>query len=358
MVTKLKGDDAKVIQPVDTLEGFLEPTSPRARLEEVRKKGRAFHDQMMEYDPVPCYRSYELVRVPYPTRFAFLNVRGLRSPFIHIVNRLFIIQFNSDAGLKTLLVSPSDADRNRETPFFKNLSQSFGPLQGLGDKLMAPRAMDVPDVLEKVGLSPSDVDYLTYDHLHTQDIRGWLGTRDEPGLFPNAKLLVMDQEWVSTRNLLPPQEPWYCPDGIDDVDPERIIRLDSDVILGEGVALMRTPGHTEGNHSVVVRTPEGVMVTSENGVGPDAYEPLSSELAPVRQYAQASGMEVILNGNTLERGLDQYLSMILEKTVAGPSVRDDRFPNMVCSSEMDSYWAFPGIKPSFKFGDLAFGEIQ
>jgi hypothetical protein len=69
-------------------------------------------------------------------------------------------------------------------------------------------------------------------------------------------------------------------------------------------------------------------------------------------------MEVVLNGNTLERGLDQYVSMILEKEIAGSSVRDPRFPNMVCSSEFDAFWAFPGIKPTFRFGDLEFGHVQ
>ncbi len=348
--------DRAVIRPLTTLDGVFDDPSPEERLTEAKKKGRQLHDEMMQMEPVPYYRSFELVRVPYPTRYAFLNVKGLRSPFIHIVNRVFIVQFESDDGIKTLLVSPSDPDRNRETPFFKNLSESFGPLQNLGDRLMAPQEMSVLEALEATGLKPKDVDYITYDHLHTQDIRGWLGTRDEPGLLPNAKLLVMEQEWISTKNLLPPQEPWYCPRGIDDVDPDRIVLLDGSVFLGEGVALVHTPGHTEGNHSVAVRTPEGVMVTSENGVGPDAYEPLQSELKPLRQYAEETGMEIILNGNTLERGLDQYVSMNMEKAIAGRSVRDERFPNMVCSSEMDAYWAFPGIKPTFKFGNLSFGS--
>ena len=354
--TALSEEDAEVIRALETLDGIFDDPSPRGRLNNARKQGAQLHDQMMQMEPVPYYRSFELVRVPYPTKYAFHNVDGLLSPFIHIVNRLFVIQFESADGIKTLLVSPSDPDRNRETPFFKNLSESFGPFQQLGDRMMAPREMDVVDALANTGLKPEDVDYITYDHLHTQDIRGWFGTDEQPGLFPNARLLVMDQEWISTNNLLPPQEPWYCPDGIDDVDPDRIIRLDGSVFLGEGVALIETPGHTEGNHSVVVRTPEGVMVTSENGVGPDAYEPLSSEIEPVRRYAEQTGMEVVLNGNTLERGLDQYVSMVMEKTVAGRSERDERFPNMVCSSEMAAYWAFPGIKPTFQFGNLYFGR--
>ena len=98
------------------------------------------------------------------------------------------------------------------------------------------------------------------------------------------------------------------------------------------------------------------MVTSENGVGPDAYAPEHSEIPGLKRWAEATGMEVVLNGNTLERGLDQYASMIVEKTLAGPSVRDGRFPNMVCSSEFDAFWAFPGIRPTFCFGDLCFGR--
>ncbi|MFU8806669.1 MAG: hypothetical protein ACNA8W_22865, partial [Bradymonadaceae bacterium] len=141
------------------------------------------------------------------------------------------------------------------------------------------------------------------------------------------------------------------------VAEDRLILLDSDVMLGEGVALIRTPGHTEGNHSIVAHTPEGLMVTSENGVGPDAYAPLHSAMEPVRRYAEQTGMEVVMNGNTLERGLDQYVSMVLEKEIAGASQRDPRFPNMVCSSEFGAYWAFPGIRPTFQFGDLHFGEL-
>ena len=98
------------------------------------------------------------------------------------------------------------------------------------------------------------------------------------------------------------------------------------------------------------------MVTSENGVGPDSYAPLVSEIPGLKRYAEASGMEVILNGNTLERGLDQYASMVLEKEIAGPSRRDPRFPNILSSSELASYWAFPGVRPTFSFGDVSFGS--
>jgi hypothetical protein len=136
---------------------------------------------------------------------------------------------------------------------------------------------------------------------------------------------------------------WYCPNGIDGIHPSRVILLDGDTMLGESVALMHTPGHTEGNHSFVAHTPEGLMVTSENGVAPDSYAPRASRIPGVARYAEQTGMEVILNGNTLEGGLDQYISMVQEKEVAGPSVRNPEFPNMVCSSELAAYWAFPSL---------------
>ena len=83
-----------------------------------------------------------------------------------------------------------------------------------------------------------------------------------------------------------------------------------------GIRGLHTPGHTEGNHSFVVRTPRGLLVTSENGVGADSYAPLASRIPGLRRYAQDTGVEVILNGNTQEGGLDQYLSMIQEKEIA------------------------------------------
>ena len=138
--------------------------------------------------------------------------------------------------------------------------------------------------------------------------------------------------------------------------PERVLTFDGDIRLGDSVALIRTPGHTEGNHSIVTHTPEGLMVTSENGVGPDAYAPRHSEIRGLAEYAETTGMEVVLNGNTLERGIEQYISMLQERTIAGPSERNPKFPNMLCSSEFESYWLFPGIEPTFHFGDVAFGE--
>ena len=331
---------------------------PQSRLDCVRRAANSFRDYMLSLDVKGTYyRSINLIRTPYPTRYGLYNAAKVASPYMHIMNRVFIIQYQTAEGLKTLLFSPSDIDGNRETPFFKRLGESWGPLAGPMEKFMAPVYNRVEDALDQAGIHPEEIDFISYDHLHTQDIRKWLGAGGTPGFFPNAKLLVMKQEWDSTLSLLPPQKEWYCPQGIDGVDPNKIVLLDSTVMLGDCIVLVQTPGHTEGNHSLVAHTADGLLVTSENGVAADSYSPLQSAIPGVRKYAQETGMEVILNGNTQEGGLDQYLSMVLEKTIAGPSASNADFCNFVPSSELTAYWGFPGLKPTFSFGELTFGKI-
>lgn len=333
--------------------GARQHARPVDRLAAIRRGAAALREELLSQAPVPCYRSASLIRVPYPTRYALLGVATAPTPLVHILNRMFIIQFRTPAGLRTLLASPSDTVGGRETPFFKRMSRPLRFLGPRGEALLAPVLGSVEQALADAGLTPDDVDYISYDHLHTQDLRRWLG----PGAyFPRAKLLVMQKEWESAHGLLPTQADWYCPHGLDGVDPGRVVLLDGDTQLGEGVALLHTPGHTEGNHSFVVRTDAGILVTSENGVGADAYAPRSSAIPGVRRHARETGAEVILNGNTLEGSVDQYLSMMEEREVAGPCPQDPSFYNVVPSSELTAYWAFPGIRPTFSFGDLRFGQ--
>lgn len=333
--------------------------SPQVRLDKVKKSGLAFREYMLNLDEtVDFYQSLDLIRVPYPTKYGLLNVDTTRSPYLHILNRLFVVQFATQEGKKTLLFSPSDIEGNGETPFFKALRTSMGVFEKPGMRLLSPVYQDVENALHKIGLAPEDIDYISYDHLHTQDVRKWLGTYDTKGYFPNARLLVMKQEWLSTQTLLPPQKTWYCPDGISGIPSEKVIMLDSSVMLGNSVALVQTPGHTEGNHSLVVHTPDGLFVTSENGISADCYAPEKSGIKGVRNFAKSTGMEIILNGNTLEGALDQYLSMVLEKTIAGPSKANPDFPNVATSSELTSWWGAPGLKPTHYVGQLKYGELN
>ena len=80
-----------------------------------------------------------------------------------------------------MLVSPTDVDASRETPYFKRLSGRFGALRAITgihvnsytnmiEPIIAPRYNSVESALETVGLSPEDIDYITFDHMHTQNV--------------------------------------------------------------------------------------------------------------------------------------------------------------------------------------------
>lgn len=331
---------------------------PLVRLDNIRQAAKDFRRELQAQAKTLYYESFELVRVPYPTQYGYLNAyRGI-SRYMHLCNRLFVIQFNSSEGVKTLLVSPSDWENQRETPFFDRLNKSAGPLAGIAENLIFKKTATVPERLKQIGLDPADVDYITYDHLHTQNVRRWLGADGQPAVFPNAKLLVFRAEWESTQALIPWQSQWYCPNGIVGVPMDKVELLDHDVFLGEGVALVRTVGHTIGNHSIVAHTDGGLFVTSENGVALDAYVPTLSKVPGVADYARYTGAEVVLNGNTLEYAVDQYLSMVQEKEIAGPSQFDARVPNIAPSSESAGYWLFPQTAPTLRRGELRYGSLQ
>lgn len=342
--------------PITQFEGARNAPGQMARVEDTRAAANDFRAFMLSQPKVRFYQSFDLVKVPYPTRYGLRNAfsREKFVEFLHLTNRCFVVQFDTAEGVKTMLVSPSDHERGGETPFFRRLSDSSPKFI---EPLIAKRYTTAPAIVESLGLTVEDIDYITYDHLHTQDVRRWLGTDDEPAVFPNAKLLIMRREYDCALDLNPYQADWYCPNGLAGIPDHKIIQLDGDTMIGDGVALIHTPGHTEGNHSIVVHTDEGLWVTSENGISVDSYAPLLSTAAGVAEYARTIGTEVIINANTLEDSIDQYISMVQEKTIAGPSARDPRYPNIFPSSEMTPFWLFPGTKPSFTVGAASHGKL-
>jgi len=306
------------LRPLAQFDGARSAAVPQDRLRAIRRGAQALRERMLDAPPVRFARSFNLLRITYPAWFAFTGVYSqqlLKPHMIHLLARTTVIQYDDFEGcLRTLLFTPADFEAGTETPYFKRLSEQTPRFL---HKLIAPVYQTVPQALASCGLQPRQVDFITYDHLHTQDVRRWLGSAGTPGLLPKARLLVHRQELASVQGLLPSQAQWYCPHGLDGVAAERIMAFDGSIQLGPGVALVHTPGHTEGNHSLVYRSADGLRVSSENGVSADSWAPLQSRHNGIRRYAQATGSEVILNGNTQEGSNDQYLSMVLEKTLAG-----------------------------------------
>lgn len=327
------------------------------RFDQVRLAAPRLKAKIAESGRVACVRTLEIADLPYPTSFAFAGAARSPVPYIVMTNRMNVVQFDSADGPKTLLFNPTDAERSAETPFFRDLRRAMGPLEG--PMLSAIKRPTPAEHVASLGLSPEDVDYIAFDHLHTQDVRRLLGTTEPhvAGMFPRAKLLVDQRELDILRSLHPLQIPWFVRDALRGVDPARVVAIDdADLLLGAGVAIVRTPGHTDGNWSLVLNTHRGVWTVSENGVACDSYAPEASRIAGLREHTRRTGVEVILNANTLEGRNEQYTSMILERSLADRVADAPDFYQHFPSSELR---ATPfTASPTYRHGVIESGEVR
>lgn len=336
-------------------------TSTGAKLEAVRHLAQDFHKRFRSGPTALAVRTFDLISFPYPTRFGFWGAAFSPAPYVVMTNRTLLVQFLQGNQIKTLLMNPSDYQASQSAPFFAKQIKRYGNF--LSQNILSTKYGTVPEYLQKLGIKPSQIDYVSFDHLHVQDLRGLMGTNDPNGktvkeaLFPNASFIFHKAEVESMKQLHPVQMPWYVPNALKDVKTDRQILIDSDIMLGEGVAILHTPGHTAGNISLAVNTPNGVFVTSENGVSIDSYCPLESKIPGLRQYAREWEVEVILNANTVEYTAEQYISMIKEKIVAGTGALGADIPNFFPSSELTSSWLAPWLKPTFSRCSVEFGDL-
>ncbi len=350
------------LERIADLDPAWAEASAGARLEAVRRAARRLRDKLTDRGPAVSVRTADLVTFPYPSAYGLQGVARSPAPYVMMRNRVQLVQVDCGGQLVNILVNPSDYERSMTAPFFARMLERYG---AAASKLLSTAHGTVATALTSWGVDPAEIDYVVFDHLHVQDLRALLGTTEpEPGkseptpaLLPRARLLAQREELRIFEQLHPLQADWFVADGLRGVDPKKIVALDGDVRIGAGFALIRTPGHTEGNHSPVVVTDQGLWTISENGVCLDAYAPESSRIKGLRGWARATGVEVILNANTRERSLDQYTSMVLEKTLAHPTADRPEFPQHFCSSEMVRSLLAPGLAPTFTHGAITHGQV-
>jgi hypothetical protein len=155
----------------------------------------------------------------------------------------------------------------------------------------------------------------------------------------------------------PWQAPWYQTETYSDLRRGAVVPIEGDVLLGPGVALLSTPGHSTGMMSLVVRTDTGIWASSENVVATEMLTPEHSRIRGVCRTAREWGLEVVLNGNTLEHTTQQYNSVIKEKCVVDRSAVDGRFLQFFPTSELTHNPLMWGTSPTFSFGRLRHGQL-
>jgi hypothetical protein len=350
LLTEAPGIETIAARPITEFDGPHDVWPRGDRLEAIRAAAAAYAERFAAAGEVHTVATHTIAAVAYPTKFAFHNAAIAPTvPYVWIVNRMLIVQFEDFEGRRrTLLWEPTIPEGSAEAPFYAQLQERITRLPAgnyLADHVFAKYYTTVPAALQEAGLEPADVDYLSFDHLHVQDPRMLLGTTEpigdepepRPPLFPNARLIVQRRELATFESTHPMQWAWYVDGGMDDIPAERVVAIDGDIELGIGVSLIATPGHTDGNHSLALNTPDGVWVSSENGVAIDNWQPQLSKIPGVKNYCDFFNREIVPNANTLEDSLDQYDSMVKEKTLAAPCRHDPRWLQILPSSEL-AHW--------------------
>jgi glyoxylase-like metal-dependent hydrolase (beta-lactamase superfamily II) len=115
---------------------------------------------------------------------------------------------------------------------------------------VAPK-VSIVDQLAKLGLKPEQIKYVGISHYHA-DHTGQVAS------FPGATLLIGAREWEAITAAKPapgvnykPFEHWAKGEG--KIEP---LALDKDVFDDGSVIVLRTPGHTPGHQSLLVKLPQ------------------------------------------------------------------------------------------------------
>lgn len=370
--------DPPTFRPIPEFEGVHDIWPRGARLSAVREAARAYRKRFLTQGEVLGVRSFDIAAAPYPSQYAFQNYSMHVNPMINIINRMIVIQYEDFNGVaRTLVWEPTVADGSKKAGFYSNLvGNGDGPewfnkamvrVRKLGgEKFLAKYYHEPEDILPSLGMSNEDVDYISFDHLHVQDPRMIVGSTDTPPpgakpyepLFPHARLLVHEAELGTFEALHPMQSAWYVDGGMNGVDREALATFKGDVEIGKGVTLLWTPGHTDGNHSLCLNTPDGVWISSENGMAADSWQPELSKIPGLKSHAEFFGREVVLNANTLEDSMDQYDSMIKEKEMASYSPRDSRWKQILPSSECAPWKRQWPLNPTMLHGGIDYGRLE
>ncbi len=145
---------------------------------------------------------------------------------------------------------------------------------------VAPK-VSLVDYLAKIDVKPDQIKYVGISHYHA-DHTGQVAS------FPKATLLIGARDWDAISSPKPPEganfkpfETWIKGDG--KVEPQS---LDKDVFGDGTVIMLRTPGHTAGHSSLLVKLPQmGPVILTGDAV--HFRENLDSDGVPSFNYDRA-----------------------------------------------------------------------
>jgi glyoxylase-like metal-dependent hydrolase (beta-lactamase superfamily II) len=162
--------------------------------------------------------------------------------------------------------------------------------------------------LGKYNLRPEDIDIVILTHLHQDHVA-------LASYFTKARFIVQKDEIEFARNPHPVFAASYEKRFFDELSFEII---DGDADIKPGVSVMKSPGHSPGGQSVVVRTAKGTAVISGLCTIRENFEPPQPNSLPV------------LTPGIHSDPMEAYDSLVAIKKLANTVIplHDSRFQNV------------------------------
>ncbi|MBP1714204.1 MAG: Zn-dependent hydrolase, glyoxylase [Deltaproteobacteria bacterium] len=140
----------------------------------------------------------------------------------------------------------------------RNILVDTGPQkQGTANKGWGGYPSDIEEkALEKAlcgcKVNPGEIDTVFFTHLHRSHA-GNLKT------LAKAQFLFQRDEWLALLGSLPliSSAEEYDPSYVDILKSMNCLEVEGDLDLGDGIRIIKTPGHTPGSQSILVKTPKG-----------------------------------------------------------------------------------------------------
>lgn len=188
-----------------------------------------------------------------------------------------------EGGNKKILVDTGTMDPFKTREVEKNLGKTYTFLEAL----------------EKYNLKPEDIDIIIHTHLHNDHC-------ENDFYCTNATIYVQKKEYEFMLNPHP-VDFRYDKELLEDaIEENRVVLLDGDTEIVDGIYVMSTPGHTVGGQSVVVETAKGkAIITGFCCIMENFYPP-----PKVSRF-----MEVIPTGIVLDT-IESYNSVLKVKEEA------------------------------------------
>lgn len=128
---------------------------------------------------------------------------------------------------------------------------------------------DFEAALASVGKRPEDVDLIIHTHLHNDHC-------ENDAKCPNATIVVQEAELACFRHPHPIDHRYYS----DLLDGLRVETVQGDAVIGDGLEVVASPGHTVGGQSVCVRTAAGRAVITGFCCNDKNFPPTGPAVAP------------------------------------------------------------------------------